>query len=150
MYEFSNLASIVRLADKSICTMGLNWVFAGSSNQEKVWRNSAQKVTTYIQGNYHCLRISVSFYTETICTIYIQLIREITLILSPYPCYFTYVKISYQDHERAYFDSADWALGKVLYCYFEKLKLKLIPYAAWQPYSPDPWLPPARRKSSKT
>jgi hypothetical protein len=29
-------------------------------------------------------------------------------------CIFVTILISFQDHERAYFDSADWALGKVI------------------------------------
>ena len=53
-------------------------------------------------------------FTSTQFTLYVHTpVKEVKLIFSM--SMFSYLcLISYQDHERAYFDSADWALGKVL------------------------------------
>lgn len=40
--------------------------------------------------------------------------REVNLFLSLMSMSSYLFKVSYEDHERAYFNSADWALGKVL------------------------------------
>ncbi|KAF8408122.1 hypothetical protein HHK36_007265 [Tetracentron sinense] len=74
---------------------------AGGNYQEKVWRNFTKEASTDIQGNYS---FPGSFFGHR---------HESVLVLNKWSSPTNkFHSIYCQDHERAFFDSADWALGK--------------------------------------
>lgn len=79
--------------------------FAGGSNQEKVRRNCTQKATPHIQGK--CSGVCNGYH---LCCSCISHMNSYSILGQ-----LTFREILMQDHERAYFDSADWALGKVFW-----------------------------------
>lgn len=87
-----------------LCWRSLSTILssAGGNNEEKVWGTVTQEASADIEGEHLFFEIFSVPLSGNFCRSHYQ----VKIASNNF--------IFWQDHERAFFDSADWALGKVL------------------------------------